>query len=157
MMRHLHLLSIVCAAAALLAGCDKRETPEAEVRATIAQAEAAAEKKEIGALRGMVSDSYADAQGQNKRAVEAVLRYYFLRNQSIYLFTRVSSVTLPEKDRALAVVYVGMAAQPVANVDELERLRADLYRFEIGFAREDDDWRVVRAEWRPADFADFVN
>ena len=151
-MRTLMLL----AALFTLISCRNIETPEAQVRATIAQAEAAAEKKEVGMLRGMVSDSYADAQGQDKRAVEAVLRYYFLRNQSIHLFTRVSSVTLPQQDRALAIVYAGMAAQPVADVDELERLRADLFRFELEFVKEGDDWRVARAQWRRVDFADFI-
>jgi hypothetical protein len=143
---------------ALFAGaCSKSETPEAQLRALVAAAEVAAEKKEIGVLRGMVSDHYADSQGQDKRAVEGVLRFYFLRNQSIHLLTRTSSVTFPEKDRALAVVYVGMAAQPVTNVDELERLRADLFRFEITFVKEDGDWRARSAEWRRVEFTDFTH
>jgi hypothetical protein len=139
-----------------LAACSKSQTPEAQVRATIAQAETAAEKREVGALRGLVSEKYADSQGQDKRAIEAVLRFYFLRNESIHLFTHVRSVGFPEKDRALAVVLVAMAAQPVKRAEELERLRANLYRFEFRFAREGDQWRVVSAEWRPAEFIEFL-
>jgi len=140
----------------VLAACSKPDTPETKVRAAIATAVAAAEKKDIGPLKGMVSDKYTDAQGQDKRAVESVLRFYFLRNQSIHLLTRTSSVTFPQKDRALAVVYVGMAAQPVASVDELERLRADLFRFEITFVDEGGEWRAIGAEWRRAEFVDFT-
>lgn len=140
----------------VLAACSKPDSPETKVRAAIATAVAAAEKKDIGPLKGLVSDKYTDAQGQDKRAVESVLRFYFLRNQSIHLLTRTSSVTFPATDRALAVVYVGMAAQPVASVDELERLRADLFRFEISFANEDGDWRAVSAEWRRVEFIDFT-
>jgi hypothetical protein len=151
-MRTLVLLTVLF----MLIACRNAAMPEAQVRATIAQAEFAAEHKEIATLRGMVSDNYADAEGHDKRAVEGVLRYYFLRNQSIHLVTRVASVTLPQKDRALAVVYVGMAAQPVADVGELERLRADLFRFELEFAKEGDDWRVLRAQWRRAELTDFV-
>jgi len=147
---------VLLAALFTLIACRNAATPEAQVRATISQAEVAAEKKEVATLRGMVADSYADAEGHDKRAVEGVLRYYFLRNQSIHLVTRISSVTLPQKDRAFAVVYVGMAAQPVADVSELERLRADLFRFELEFAKENDDWRVLRAQWRRADLTDFV-
>lgn len=140
----------------VLAACSKPDSPETRVRAAIATAVAAAEKKDIGPLKGMVSDKYTDAQGQDKRAVESVLRFYFLRNQSIHLLTRTSSVTFPQKDRALAVVYVGMAAQPVASVDELERLRADLFRFEITFVDEGGEWRAIGAEWRRAEFVDFT-
>jgi hypothetical protein len=150
-------IALVLASLMLVIGCSKTDAPEAQVRAAIAGAVAAAEKKDIGPLKSLVSDKYADSQGQDKRAVEAVLRFYFLRNQSIHLLTRTSSVTLPEKDRAQAVVYVGMAGQPVANVDELERLRADLFRFEITFVKEGGDWRAVSAEWRRAEFTDFTN
>lgn len=140
----------------VLAACSKPDSPETRVRAAIATAVAAAQKKDIGPLKGMVSDKYADAQGQDKRAVESILRFYFLRNQSIHLLTRTSSVTFPQNDRALAVVYVGMAAQPVASVDELERLRADLFRFEITFVDEGGEWRAISAEWRRAEFVDFT-
>jgi hypothetical protein len=148
------LLSLV--AITLLVACSKTTTPDAQVRATIAQAETAVKKKDIAALKGLVSDAYTDAQGQDKRAVEAVLRYYFLRNESIHLLTRIQSVTLPQKDDALAVVYVAMAAQPATSAQELERLRADLYRFDVELVKEGDDWRVRRAQWRAAEFSDFA-
>jgi hypothetical protein len=151
-MRILVILIALCT----LAACRNTTTPEAQVRATIAKAEAAAESKDIATLRALVSDRYTDDHGQDKRAIEGMLRYYFLRHQSIHLFTQIQSVTLPEQDRASAVVYVGMAAQPVASAEELARLRADLYRFEIQFAREDDAWRVQGAQWRPAELIDFV-
>lgn len=137
--------------------CGKTETPEAQIRALMSAAAAAAEKKEVATLRAMVSDKYSDAQGQDKRGVEGVLRIYFLRNESLNLFTRTASVAFPEKDKAVAVVYVGMAAQPVATAQELERLRADLYRFEMTFAKEEKTWRVARAEWRPAELGDFIH
>jgi hypothetical protein len=38
---------------------------------------------------------------------------------------------------------------------ELERLRADLHRFEITLASENKEWKVVRAEWRRAEPGDF--
>lgn len=149
-------LSAIFIALLALAACSKAQTPEAQVRATIAQAEAAAEKRDGATLRGFVSEKYADAQGQDKRAVEAVLRFYFLRNESIHLFTHVRSIGFPERDRALVTVLVAMAAQPVKRAEELERLRANLYRFEITFAKEADQWRVVNAEWRPAELVEFL-
>jgi hypothetical protein len=133
-----------------------QDNPEAQVRALLAQGEAAAEKKESGVLRQLISEKYSDSQGQDKKTVEAILRYYFLRNESIHLLTRVQQTSFPQPDIARVVVMVAMAGQPISNAEELERLRADLHRFEISLAREKGEWKVTRAEWRRADFADFL-
>jgi hypothetical protein len=134
----------------------ERDSPEAQVRALLAQGEAAAEKKESGVLRQLISEKYSDGQGQDKKAVEAMLRYYFLRHQSIHLFTRIRQISFPQPDLAQADVMVAMAGQPISDAEELERLRADLHRFEITLARESGEWKVMRAEWRRAEFADFL-
>jgi hypothetical protein len=134
----------------------ERDSPEAQVRALLTQGEAAAEKKESAVLRQMISEKYSDSQGQDKKAVDALLRYYFLRNQSIHLFTRIRQIGFPQTDLAQADVMVAMAGQPISDAEELERLRADLHRFEITLARENGEWKVIRAEWRRAEFADFL-
>src|SRR5688572_13805966 len=69
----------------LLSACGKKETPEAQVRRTVSEAAAAAEKKDWVALRTLVSDKYADSQGRDKKTVEGILRVYFLRNASLHL------------------------------------------------------------------------
>jgi hypothetical protein len=145
----LRLLAMVLIMATLLAACrSERDTPEAEVRALIRSAAAAAEQKQLGTLRDMVSERYADEQGLDKRAAENLLRLQFLRNERLHLYTRIQSVTLPQPDRAQAVVLVAMAGVPIASEADLPALRADLHRFEIDFAREDKTWRVQRAVWR---------
>ncbi len=147
------LLSVALFTGACSSG---RDSPEAQVRALLTQAEAAAEKKESGVLRQLFSEKYSDSQGQDKKAVEAMLRYYFLRNQSIHLFTRIRQISFPQPDVAQADVMVAMAGQPISDAEELERLRADLHRFDITLARENGEWKVMRAEWRRAEFADFL-
>lgn len=133
----------------------QRDTPEAQVRALLKRGEAAAEKKETAILRQLISDKYSDSQGQNKKSIEALLRFYFLRHESIHLLTRVQSLTFPEPLRAQAVVLVAMAGQPISGKEELERLRADLHRFEITLINENKEWKVMRAEWRQAELGDF--
>lgn len=137
-------------------GCSRTDTPEQRVRALIAQAEDAAERKEIRTLRGYVSERYRDEAGRDRRAVEGILRLYLLRNERLHLLTRIERVTVMPPDRAEAVVYVAMAARPIANAAELAGFRADLYRFEVEFSQEDGEWRVERAAWRPAEPADFI-
>lgn len=151
--------AIVALLAALLlcAACSSpRTSQEEQVRALIRNAAAAAERKDLGALRELVSERYADDQGQNKRGVEGLLRLQFLRNQSVHLYTRIQSVTLPMPDRARAAVLVAMAGVPIASEADLPALRADLHRFELDLQREDGAWRVARATWYRAELADFV-
>ena len=147
------LLAILLSVAACSSGQD---SPEAQVRALIEQAESAAEKKDSGTLRRFVSEKYSDSQGQDKKAIEAILRYYFLRNESIHLLTRIQQISLSKPDIAHAVVMVAMAGQPISAAEDFERVRADLHRFEITWTRESKEWKVVRAEWRRAEFADFL-
>jgi len=140
----------------LLTGCrGARTSPEEQVRALINSATAAAELKQIGTLRDLISERYADDQGQNKRAIEALLRLHFLRNEHLHLYAHVQSVTLPQPDRAQATVLIAMAGVPMVSAQDLIAVRADLYRFEIEFAREDKTWRVQRAAWRRAELGEF--
>ncbi len=151
------VIGLLGLALVLLAGCrGERTGPEAQVRTLIQEALTAAEQKSVGTLRAMISEKYADEQGQNKRGIEALLRLHFLRNETLHLYARVPSVTLPQPDRAEAVVLVAMAGVPIASVQDLPALRADLHRFEIGFAREDKTWRVQRAAWRRAELGEFL-
>jgi hypothetical protein len=150
--------ALALAAALLLGGCrGAPDDPEAQVRALVRDAVAAAERKDVGALRAMVSERYADDQGQDKRAVEALLRLHFLRNQSIHLYTRIRSVELAPPDRAQASVLVAMAGVPIASEEQLPGVRADLHRFELELAREDGAWRVQRAAWRRTEPGEFLN
>ena len=144
-------------AALPLAGCrGERQTPEQQIRTLIESAAVAAEQKDLGTLRDLLSDRYADDQGQDKRAVEGLLRLHFLRNDSVHLYTRIRSVNLPQPDRAQATVLVAMAGVPIKTAAELPALRADLHRFDIDFALEDKHWRVQRAAWQRAEPGDFL-
>ena len=154
--RRLTLLLVLIASLLFSACSNQRSSPEDQIRALLRNAAVAAEQKDLGTLREIISETYADDQGQNKRAVEGLLRVHFLRNQSVHLFSRIESVTLPQPDRGRAVVLVAMAGVPIASEAELSGMRADLHRFEIDVVREDRDWRVQRVTWYRAELADFL-
>lgn len=140
----------------LLAACQReRTTPETQVRALIQEAVTAAEQKRLGVLRDMISERFRDEQGQDKRAAENLLRLQFLRNESLHLLARIPAVTIAAPDHAQAIVLVAMAGVPIASVQDLAALRADLHRFEIDFVLEGKQWRVQRAAWRRAEAGDF--
>jgi len=134
----------------------KAKTPEDQVRALIAEAQSAAEKKQIAEVRKLVSDRYADSLGQDKKAIEAILRFYFLRHQTLYLFSRIQEVKVESPDKIVTTVVVAMAGQPIPTASEAAALKADLHRFELTWAQENKNWLVSRAEWRRVEWADFL-
>ncbi len=152
----------------ILAACSADpDSPEAQVRALISRAESAAEKKDIGALKGLISEGYSGEQGQDRQAMASLLTYYFLRHQTIHLFTRIQTIEFADPEpanresagpgSARTSVLVAMAGTPMLVVDDLARLRADLYRFDFDLVREDDgEWRVARAAWSRATRGDFL-
>jgi len=142
------LLALACAPDA--------RSPEERIRAVLAALEAGAEKKSAAAMKKHVSERYADAQGNDKRAIVQLVAFHLLRNQSVYLLTRVRSVEIEAPGEGRAEVLVAMAGTPIAGPEALLGLRADLYRFDLRLADEPDgEWRVRSAEWRPAAVGDF--
>lgn len=139
-----------------LLACSKRDTPEQRVQALLDNAEQAVEKKDLATLRGYLSDRYSDEHDHDRRAIENVLRVLFLQHETINLYVRVAEIQLTPSDRVQVVLYVAMTARPAANAEELIALRADLYRFELTFAGESGQWRVLRARWRRAEPAEIV-
>lgn len=141
----------------MLGACTKQTPPEQRLRALIETTEQAVEKKDVATVRDHVSEQYTDEDGRDRKAVEGILKLYLIRNESIHLLTRIESITIPEPNRAQAVVYVAMAARPISSAAELRAFNANLYRFEVTFALEKGDWRIARASWRPAEPTDFIH
>ena len=139
-------------AAQALAACPAQpDSPEAQLRALFELAEATAEEKDAGALKDLVSERYADDEGHDRQAIAGLLAFHFLRHQTIHLLTRVHAIAFPEPTRAEATIFVAMGGTPILVVDDLARVRADLYRFDFDLADEGSgDWRVTRAAWRRA-------
>ncbi len=147
---------LILATACALACSSAPSTPEDQIRAVLAELEASAEAKDAGAMKQHVSDAYADAQGNDKRAIAQLVAFHLLRNQSVYLLTRVSKIAITEPGQGSAEVFVAMAGTPIAGPEALLGLRADLYRFDLQLENEPDGaWRILSAEWRPAAVDDF--
>jgi hypothetical protein len=142
-------------AAGLAAAC-AADTPERRVRSVIRKIERAVESRSVSGVRDHVSEAYADAGGNDKSALIALLRMRTLRHDVIHLLVQVRSLEFPEAGRAQATVLVAMAGRDIDSLTALAGIAADFYRFDATFADEGGDWRVVRAAWRPAGRDDFV-
>jgi hypothetical protein len=145
-------------ALALLAGCRDRSTPEQQVRAAIAEAEQAAQDRDLRALATLISDQFQSAEGaeNDKAAVIRILQLQFLRYPAIHLLVRVPGVGFPRPGRAEATVLVAMAALPIRSPADFPTVNADLYQFDLVLVEEGRrSWKVRSAAWKPVRIQDF--
>lgn len=150
-------LSVMLGALAGCGGAEVSLTPEERLIALIEQAEGYAEAEDREALMALVSEQYRDPRGRSKSNLDEMTRFYFARNRDVYVLTTVGEITFPDSAHAEVQVHVAMAGEPIAAGGGLSGLRADLYEFDVTFADEgEQDWKVVRAEWRRAQPNDFL-
>lgn len=131
---------------AVLSGCAERDSPESQVRAVVAEAKAAAEARDASRLFDLVSRNYRDPRGFAADELKRYLRGWLLAHQSVRLLTKVNSIEFPAEDLARLSVTVGMVGREAGG--EAWDLAADVYDIDATLAREDGDWRVIRADWR---------
>ena len=141
---------------AAISGCSSKSDPELQVRKMIDAVEEAVEQRSVMTSREFISREYKDSQGRKKEELDQLVAAYILRNKSIHLVTRVNDITFNE-DSTLANVtlYVGMAGVPVDSIDQLLVTRADLHRFDLLLALEDDQWLLRKGSWHQAGPEDF--
>ena len=142
----LALAALLCCAAVLLAACGKPDSPEAQVRAVVQEAKDAAEARDASRLFDLIDPGYRDPRGYGADDLKRYLRGWLIAHQSVRLLTRVNSIEFPAEDLARLAVTVGMVGREAGG--EAWNLAADVYDLDVTLAREDSEWRVIRAEWR---------
>jgi hypothetical protein len=163
---------VVILMAGFLTACSEQPvSAEQQIRTLIGQAETAAENKNLDDLKNLIADDYRDSQGHDKKTVSRLLAFYFLRHQSIYLLTRIHSITVAGTDQtgkqtgkltgkqsgtyASISLSVAMAGTPFP--ENLSNFRADFFNFDIVMMQTDEeDWQVWQADWRRSDLQDFL-
>ena len=137
-------LITVCLMYTLLAACSgPPEGPEARIRQWIADAEAAAEALDRRELLSMVSVNYADGRGNNRDAVDNILRFYFLRQKSVELVMNIDELTVIDDTAAEVLV----TAAGVGTTTRALGFNADAYQFSLELAKDDDEWMLIGARW----------
>lgn len=127
----------------MLAGCSSATEPEEAVLAWLADAEAAIEDRDRGRLIGMISESYVDARGNDRNAIDGRLRSLFLRNRNIVLASNIEELTIADGTAAKVVLTAGMAGTNGSTLG----FAADAYRFELELANDGDKWLLIGARW----------
>jgi hypothetical protein len=140
-MRTLCTLGVVVLALAACGG--PSSAPEEQLRAWVAAGVDAAKDKNRRELVSMISESYADARGNERGDIENLLRVYFLRQHKIALLTSIEQITVYADTAAKVEMTVGMAG----TNDSVMGLSADAYRFELELEKDADEWQLISARW----------
>ena len=132
-------LAVLC-----IAGCGgSPQDAETQIRSWLAAGEAAAEEKDRRALMKMVSPRYSDSRGNDRAAIEGMLRFYFLRQGSVALLSKIDSLEVYDGTAAEVRMTVGMAGSNDAPLG----FSADAYRFALELELIDDEWQLMSARW----------
>ena len=148
-------ISAILIVSGLLFACGRGDTPEEQIRQYVEAGEIAAEARDSGDIKQLISEKYADKHGRTRRDSVAIAARYFFSQKNIHIFTRISELSFPEEDKATLYVYVAMSGQNVSDLDTLLNMQADLYRFDIELIREEKEWKMITADWRRAKSEDF--
>ena len=145
----MHHRAVIITLLAALTACGPGPSAEDEIREVVAEAERAAEARDAFALRDLVADDYRDGRGNGAEEIRRYVHGYLLAHQSVHLLVRIEEITLPATDLARLRATVAMAGREAEAASAWD-LAADVYEFDVTLAREGGDWRVIKADWRPA-------
>lgn len=137
--------SVMAGAVALLASaCGGPATPaEEQVRDWVRRGVQAAEAEQRRVLVDMISPAYADARGNERDGIESMLRFYFMRMNSVELITSIEEVSVIGDSAAEVLLTVGMAG----THDGVLGFSAEAYRFSLELEAAGSDWQLISARW----------
>jgi hypothetical protein len=148
-------LTLIAFLALFISSCDNKQiSTQDEIRQFIDKGIQAAEQRNSSELLDMVKPDYHDQKGNNKNQLSGLLRLYFLRNKSIYLFSKIKDIQITGNQNAKVQLYVAMAGKQISDITLLSNYRASIYRFELQLVKPDGDWLVEKANWARASAID---
>ncbi|MEM9173385.1 MAG: hypothetical protein AAGA84_11850 [Pseudomonadota bacterium] len=137
----------VLAFAFLLVACSSADSPEAQIRAIVAEVAAAAEARQTRSIAAHISPSYADLRGHDKASLVNLVRATLLRGGSLVILTDIQSIALITERLAEAKVSVRFNEIDVRRLG----LASERYTFIVQFERNGTKWQVVAARWATGD------
>ncbi len=137
---------LIVAVAACCISCSSGSDEEAELRLLIDSAETAAEERQTGYFRSLLSESYADNRGNDYERMIDILRGYFLMHPSLEIVTRIDTIELLGADAAEISLLAGVVGQR-AGGSLLGGVDGRLYDLDIELVRDGSNWQVIGATW----------
>jgi hypothetical protein len=146
-------LLIVAALLALLACCSPR-SEEARIDKLMDRIGSLAEKKDLSGLLALLADDYADFEGRDRAATEALLADHFHRRYGIVvhlLHTEIGGIMPGGTATVEADVVLSSGGAEVLR--KIIRFAGEFFKFKLDLRKTADGWRVGRAEWTRSSLA----
>jgi hypothetical protein len=155
-MRAARLFAFIALKASLASFCS-RPSEEARIREFLKQTMSLAEKRDLAAVMDRLTEDYADFEGRDKRATEALVRDYF-RRTGIVIHLLSVKVEAIEADGRASVRAEAMLSSGAAEVfRKLIRYAGDYYRFRLRLRRvRPAAWQVESAAWESVPLAELL-
>lgn len=136
------VLAVGVAAAVYLGWPREQPSPEDEIRALVAEAVAAAERRDVGALVALVADDFQGPSGASKQELRQVLLGQLLRGSGqVVVLNPALEVSVPAPGQG-AFTGTFLFARDGQGAAEASR-----YEIDAALAHTGDGWRVTRATW----------
>ena len=107
------------------------------------------EKKDLSGLLAVLTADYADFEGRDKKATEALVEDYFQRRFGIVmhlLHTKVGDIR--QNGEASLETDVVLSSGRAEVLRKIIRFAGDFYRFKLELRKTPVGWRISRAEWK---------
>lgn len=136
-------LVLVGLALLLVAGCAKDDATTA-LRRQAERAVAGVSERDHGEIMAVLADDFGGPDGMDREAASRMARLYFLRFRDVSLLPGPLDVTVSEARGSVSFVAV-LAGGHGGLLPE----QAQAWRVTTGWRRDDGNWRIIAAEWRP--------
>ncbi|TYT23784.1 nuclear transport factor 2 family protein [Luteimonas viscosa] len=128
----------------LCAGC-VRDDPEAALRKTVTDMQAALEQRDAAAMQQHLADDFIGNDGLDRDGARRMTAAYLLRHRDIGINAGPLQV-----DMADTHAVVRFTAMLRGGSGRLLPDAARVYEVETGWRLDDGDWKLASASWKPA-------
>ncbi len=128
--------------------CEKKLTPEDQVRQTISKMEEAAEESDRKAFLKYISKNYKDEKHRSYDDIRQLVSIYFFQYGSISAVIKDLEIEMDGDSADVFVSAILSAGDKVKSVKDLLPDQIDVYDFDVIMKKEDGrNWRIVSASW----------
>jgi hypothetical protein len=156
-MRKTIVPSILAALLAAAVPACRPPSEEARLKSFLKETVALAEKRDLAGVMARLADDYADFEGRDKPATEALVRDYFRRGGIVIhlLGARIEALDPEGEARVEAEVLMSSGAAEVFR--KLIRYAGECYRFRFRLRRAPPStWQLVSAGWETVPLGDLL-
>lgn len=118
---------------------------------------ALAEEENADGILAAVDEDYADFEGRDKAAIEAMIQGYFESYRGIVLSVLGVRVGELGSEAASLEADVTFSSGAVEALRRLVRVAGQFYRLEVGWVKRGGDWLVASAAWREVGLGELLS